>query len=139
MLKLPRTWSSHPVFHVSRLKKWQGGSRVRQNQPATHQRAIRPSEDIYEVQKILDTRMYHGKWQYLIHWKGYQMYDATWEPEEHLEGSESLLTEFWQRRNKHQDTPMSRSRRAVNEGPRSTRVTKSQKNHTRIRRSSRRR
>ena len=61
MLELPRPWAAHPVFHISRLKAWQGGSRVRQNILATHQRAIRPSEDVYEVQKIFDTRLNHGK------------------------------------------------------------------------------
>ena len=97
MLKLPKTWAAHPVFHISRLKAWQSGSRVRQNIPATHQRAIRPSEDIYEVERILDTRMHDGKRQYLVHWRGYQYYDATWEPEEHVQGAKTLVNDFWQR------------------------------------------
>ena len=108
VLKLPQTWSAHPVFHVSRLKAWQGGSRVRTTQPTTHQRAVKPSEDIYEVQRILDTRMFRGKRQYLVHWKGYQYYDATWEPEEHLQGSRMLVQDFWQR---HQGQAKEASRR----------------------------
>ena len=98
-LKLPRTWAAHPVFHVSRLKTWNSGSRVRTTQPVTHQRAIRPSEDIYEVQRILDTRMHRGERQYLVHWKGYQYYDATWEPENNLHGAKTLINEFWRRHN----------------------------------------
>ena len=97
VLKLPKTWSTHPVFHISRLKAWKAGSRVRTTQPATHQRAIKPTEDIYEVQRILDTRLHRGARQYLIHWKGYQYYDATWEPENHLQGARTLIREFWQR------------------------------------------
>ena len=107
VLKLPNTWSAHPVFHVSRLKAWHRGSRVRTTQPATHQRAVRPSEDIYEVQRILDTRISHKQRQYLVHWKGYQYYDATWEPADHLQGSKILVDEFWQRQGRRpEDTPI---------------------------------
>ena len=33
----------------------------------------------------------------MVHCKGYQYYDATWEPENHLEGAQTSINEFWQR------------------------------------------
>ena len=127
VLKLPRTWAAHPVFHVSRLRAWNAGSRVRTNQPATHPRAIRPSENIYEVQRILDTRTHRGERQYLVHWKGYQYYDATWEPENHLEGARTSINEFWKRH--HQQGTSTRASSSSQRGSRS--VQKQAREHQR--------
>ena len=122
ILKLPSTWSAHPVFHVSRFNPWHSGSRVRTTQPATNQRAVRPSQDIYEVQRILDTRIFHGKRQYLVHWKGYQYYDATWEPEDHLQGSRTLINEFWRRHGRRHNDASKGAQAATRGGATSTRA-----------------
>ena len=39
----------------------------------------------YKVKKILDSKVRKGKKFYLVHWKGYDASDSTWEPEENLE------------------------------------------------------
>jgi hypothetical protein len=99
LLKLPTTWKQHPVFHISRLKAWAEGERVRKNLPGHQPGPLKKTEDTYEVEKILDTRVSNGKRQYLVLWKGYPRYDATWEPEENLEGSRRLVQDF--ERNPH--------------------------------------
>lgn len=48
------------------------------------------SEDVYDVEKIRDDRMFRGKKQYLIKWVGYPETDNTWEFESNLFCSEIL-------------------------------------------------
>ena len=46
--------------------------------------------NVYEVSKLLDHRLRgisgstNSSYEYLVHWKGYDRKDATWEPEHHL-------------------------------------------------------
>ncbi|KAH6877306.1 hypothetical protein B0T10DRAFT_191781 [Thelonectria olida] len=42
------------------------------------------SDQEWEVQDILAERVIHGETKYLISWAGFPLYDASWEPEEHL-------------------------------------------------------
>jgi hypothetical protein len=32
--------------------------------------------------------------QYLVYWKGYPVFESTWEPEENLSGAKRLLANF---------------------------------------------
>jgi Chromo (CHRromatin Organisation MOdifier) domain len=34
--------------------------------------------------------MVRNKTQYLVKWKGYPIYESTWEPEENVQGSEAI-------------------------------------------------
>ncbi len=51
----------------------------------------------YEVEQILDAcRRGRGcKLQYYIKWKGFPMSDSTWEPPEHLNNAQDLITDFY--------------------------------------------
>lgn len=40
---------------------------------------------IYEVEAILNKRLFKGKIQYLIQWKGYGLSENSWEPRENIE------------------------------------------------------
>ncbi len=42
------------------------------------------SEDVYDVEAIIDDRIHNGKKQYLIKWMGYGMKDSTWEYEQNI-------------------------------------------------------
>ena len=121
LLRLPASWDAHPVFHISRLKKWNEGERIRKNVPATHPKPVKRTQDIYKVDRILDTRISRGQRQYLIKWEGYQYHDATWEPVRNLQGCEGLLTEFWSRRGGNPDPAPSRPQPSTSSPPASSR------------------
>ncbi|XP_041103835.1 chromodomain Y-like protein isoform X2 [Polyodon spathula] len=53
------------------------------------------SEELYEVESIVDKRKNKkGKTEYLVHWKGYNGDDDTWEPEQHLVNCVEYIHEF---------------------------------------------
>lgn len=57
------------------------------------------SEDEYEVEKVLDSRIEGGVRQYLLKWKGYPMSENTWEDESNM-SCDDLVKEYWSRVNK---------------------------------------
>uniref|UniRef100_A0A1B6G821 Chromo domain-containing protein n=1 Tax=Cuerna arida TaxID=1464854 RepID=A0A1B6G821_9HEMI len=48
----------------------------------------------YEVEKIVHTRVYHGKRQFLVRWKGYKEESDTWENESVLQSCSEALDAF---------------------------------------------
>ena len=94
-LSLPPSMKIHPVFHVSLLepkKKSQIYSRTNPPPPPVE---IEGQEELeYEVEEILDSRIYYGSLQYLVSWKGYSPSENSWEPPEHLENSPELINQF---------------------------------------------
>ena len=53
----------------------------------------------YEVADILDVRTRRGRpREFLVLWKGYSVFDATWEPEPHLANCPDVLAAFCSRR-----------------------------------------
>ena len=51
-------------------------------------------EDEYEVKAILDKWIAHRKPQYLVKWKGFPTYEASWEPLDNLSGCRDLVEWF---------------------------------------------
>ena len=49
------------------------------------------------VARVLCHRCKGRGLQYLIEWKGYDMDDATWEPERHLVNAPAKVAEYWDR------------------------------------------
>lgn len=49
-------------------------------------------DDEYEVERLLDSRVKHGRTEYRVLWKGYELKDATWEPGSNL--PVELVSEF---------------------------------------------
>src|SRR5688572_25899590 len=60
-------------------------------------------EDEWEVEKILNDKIYRCKRMFLIKWKGFPEYEATWEPLEKLKGATETIREYW---NNTYDTPI---------------------------------
>ena len=98
-LKLPDNLKIHPVFHISLLKKYY------ENTEEFPGRVVKPPPPIivkdqeeFEVKKILDQRIHRkGRGsvkEYLVHWKGYSTYDATWESEDNLQNAQEAIQEF---------------------------------------------
>ena len=85
------------VFHISLLEPTPKDVRLTTTiQP----NIISPNDDNdddqeWEIQKILDSRYNDGLLQYQIHWKGYDIKDATWEPAENCKGSTTALRKFY--------------------------------------------
>jgi hypothetical protein len=59
-------------------------------------------EEVYEIEAILDKRKSGKKWEYLIKWKDYKLFESTWEPKENIHDTK-ILKKFekeWKRMNK---------------------------------------
>ncbi|GKA93150.1 ty3-gypsy retrotransposon protein [Tanacetum coccineum] len=73
-LKLPPASTTHPVFHVSQLKKVIGNPQVQLDLPATN-----ATERAAEPDTVLGTRKVGEQREVLIGWKGLPPTEATWE------------------------------------------------------------
>lgn len=50
-------------------------------------------EEEYEVEEILDSRIFRRQLQYLVRWKGYGPGDNSWEPAKNITADE-IISEF---------------------------------------------
>ena len=48
---------------------------------------VRDGIEEYEVEKIPDSRIFHGKVEYLVCWKGYGVEEDKWHPVRNVQGS----------------------------------------------------
>jgi len=48
------------------------------------------------VECILDSRIFRGKLEYLVHWKGYGIEEDEWRPSDDVKGAKRLVSEFHQ-------------------------------------------
>ena len=99
-LELPPQLQIHPVLNVSRLKAYHDGRvafplRIRADtQPPP---ALTSSDgDEYEVESILAKRGKGARTQYLVRWKGWPVWEATWENRRSLDGAADVLDDFEQ-------------------------------------------
>ena len=93
-LKLPKTLQIHPVVNISRVKPYLGPL---PGQPISHPGPIHVTKVCnkeYEVDTIIDSCIYKGKLQYLVHWKGYDESERTWEPVSNLKNSPEIVEQF---------------------------------------------
>ena len=51
-------------------------------------------EEEYEVDEILDSRLYRRQLQYLVKWKGYGSGDNSWEPAANVANAQDLIADF---------------------------------------------
>jgi len=99
-LRLPDSMSRiHPVFYVGLLENVHKSSISNRHNDPPPQVEI-DGEDEYEVEEILDSRIYRRKLQYLAKWTGYGHTDeaTTWEPASNLQNSPDLVSDFHRRR-----------------------------------------
>jgi hypothetical protein len=99
LLKLPHQMHIHPVFHAALLYPYQENDIPGRNQEPPPPIEIEGEEE-YEVEEILDGRLWYRKKQYLVRWKGYTAADDTWEPASNLKRSAEAIQEF---HDKHPD------------------------------------
>ena len=108
-LALPPALRIHPVQHTEKLKPVQESSSFA---PHRSQVPLPPPPEVledgqveFEVERILDRRIQkfrngRTRTEYLVHWKGYPLYDATWEPANNLNHSQTLISEYLRSINK---------------------------------------
>jgi len=111
-LELPHQMRIHPVFHVSLLTPYQANIIPGRRQPTSPPPIIIHGEEEYEVERVLDSRIWYGKLQYYVDWKGYGPHDRTWEPAEGLENAAERVAEF------HRDYPLRPSPKDLHKTPR---------------------
>ena len=51
----------------------------------------------YEVEEILNSRLKHGKLEYLVKWSGYTNDYNTWEPEANCANSPNIISDFYKK------------------------------------------
>ena len=91
-LTLPVTWKIHSIFHISLLCPFRPDNDGVYLDPETMD--IEPpevEEDEYEVEAILDKYIVCCRLQYLVKWKGFPTYEASWEPLDNLSGYRDLV------------------------------------------------
>lgn len=86
-LCLPSTMKIHPVFHISKLKAYKQTDKYEREEKQSRPPAIEiiDGEQAWEVERILKRRTKKGRGrsvsvEYLVLWKGYPEWEATWEP-----------------------------------------------------------
>ncbi|GLB38136.1 putative encoded by [Lyophyllum shimeji] len=55
------------------------------------------NEEWFNIEDILDSRIFRRKLQYKVKWKGYDYEDASWEPVENVAHARNLVCEFHRR------------------------------------------
>ena len=86
----------HNVFHVSLLKEYITDELfIDRNDSRPDPEYNEAGEAEWEVERILKKRKIGKGCQYLVKWKDFPAYEATWEPARNLKGSaEELIREF---------------------------------------------
>ena len=74
-LELPPSMKIHSVFHVSLLEPYKDSTIPRWLQAPPAPIEIDETEEL-KVSEILDSRINHGKLEYLVHWQGYKVHDT---------------------------------------------------------------
>ena len=94
-LKLPKTLRIHLVVNVSCVKPYLGPL---PGQPVSRPGLIQVSEERdeeYEVDYIVASRIYRCQLQYLVHWKGYEEHERTWEPASNVKNAPLVVERFY--------------------------------------------
>ena len=97
-LDLPETMNKkYNIFHVSLLTKYNETENKYSSGPSSLTRPppeIIDDEELFEVQQILKHRFNGNRRQYLVHWKGYELHESTWEPKESFRQHSDIIKQY---------------------------------------------
>ena len=95
-LKLPPSMNRlHPVFNVVKLSPAPEDPIPGRQAPPPPPPEIVDGQEEYVVERVLDSRMFWNKLQYLIKWEGYGYQDKSWKPADNVYAL-YLVAEFHQ-------------------------------------------
>ena len=80
-LKLPASFGQvHPVFSVTLLRPYNSDpiAECQEHHPPPPPPVICDGVEEYEVEKILNSQIFHRKVEYLVRWKGYGVEEDEW-------------------------------------------------------------
>ena len=84
----------HPVYHISLLEPYYRYEIPGRRSPSP-QPVVDSGDNIWEVGKILASRVHRRRVQYLVRWKGSSPNEDTWEPYDNIiGGSEESVQDF---------------------------------------------
>lgn len=92
-LNPPSNMKIHPVFHVNLLTPIKTSTTIKQDISTPAPIEIDGQEE-YEVEKLLDSRIYRNQFQYLVQWKGDDTSHNSWEPFDNVTNSRKLIQQF---------------------------------------------
>ena len=84
----------HPVFSVVLLQPYHQDPIPKRQTPPPPPPVIHDEIQEYEVERILDSRFFREKLEYLVCWKGYGAADDLWIPVRDVSGARRLVTAF---------------------------------------------
>jgi hypothetical protein len=93
-LWLPTAYRIHDVFHVSLLKPYYHRPGEPEENSCNPEVLPEGDDEIFEVEKILDSRKVQGKVQYLLRWKGWSEEWDSWADSEDFDDMSELLEEY---------------------------------------------
>jgi hypothetical protein len=98
-LELPPTLRIHPVINVDRLKAYREGTERHSHRPLPFARPPPESNaedgaESYQVERVLARRGRGAREQFLVEWKGYPTWEATWQSRADLAKAARALAEF---------------------------------------------
>ena len=87
----------HATFNEQYLKPFRKGIYPSQIAEPSPPAELVDGEEEWEVEEIKDSRYSRRQLQYLVHWKGFDVSEDTWEPARHLAHAPELVTDFHSR------------------------------------------
>jgi len=91
----------HPVFHIVKLRLAPPDPIIGRPSNPPPEPVVVNGDSEYEVEKILDSRIYYQKLQFLVAWKDYGREENSWVKVEDVHALD-LIKEFYQT---HPDAP----------------------------------
>ena len=93
--KLPKSMKIHPVVNVSWVKPY---CNQLEGPPLHWPGPVNVTEDRdnkWEVDWIIDSHYKNKNLEFLVHWRGYDNTDCTWEPKANLGNTKKASTDFY--------------------------------------------